>query len=440
MLCPECAKENPEGGEFCVFCGAALSSPLEPPARPRTSGMAIASFVLGLLGFLCVTAMAGLVLGIVSLVQIRRSQRRLRGEGLAIAGICLSALTPIFATLPVMLFPVYMRARESERKAICLSNVKNIALAFQMYIADNDDTLPPLEHRAEALEYFDGDPGGGRAWDPRREQPLDPDQHCPTVHMANPYLRWPVILDEYVMNREVWRCPSAQLQMPARFINGDIDWLGHLRAREGQWGEGSGLCVKASYPAGWGGEVTDSLSQRRLAVPLQRPAGTPHSPETGPMTGRPPEHVFVQSIAVNGSAAELKLAQVANLGRYVICADGGATVEDLSAGTLAFPDLCALECANDEIGWVDWEICAAAADCGLYNHAPNDGSFLLRPELRQRYARHLGGVNIGFLDGHAQWMNSETLLQDLRYGDVEGVTSWGPTSDDPWVSGVPTLY
>ncbi len=33
-----------------------------------------------------------------------------------------------------MVFPVFARARESARKVVCLSNIKNIALAFQMYL------------------------------------------------------------------------------------------------------------------------------------------------------------------------------------------------------------------------------------------------------------------------------------------------------------------
>ncbi|MGD0113634.1 MAG: hypothetical protein ABSD48_17385, partial [Armatimonadota bacterium] len=27
---------------------------------------------------------------------------------------------------------------------------------------------------------------------------------------SDPYLRWPVILDEYIKNRDVWNCPSSR--------------------------------------------------------------------------------------------------------------------------------------------------------------------------------------------------------------------------------------
>jgi hypothetical protein len=63
-----------------------------PPYGPAqaTSGLAIASLVLGIAGFLTITAVAGIVLGIVALTQLR--SRYQRGRGLAIAGITVSAV------------------------------------------------------------------------------------------------------------------------------------------------------------------------------------------------------------------------------------------------------------------------------------------------------------------------------------------------------------
>ena len=90
----------------------------------------------------------------------------------------------IIGILAAMVFPVFARARESARKAVCLSNVKNIALAIQMYLGDNNDVLPPSEKNAEIVHYF------------------SPCEDCDEVaNFANPYLRWPVMLDEYVKNR-----------------------------------------------------------------------------------------------------------------------------------------------------------------------------------------------------------------------------------------------
>src|SRR5512139_597689 len=97
----------------------------------------------------------------------------------------------IIGILAAMLFPVFARAREPARKIQCLSNVKNIALAFQMYLTDYDK-FPPTEHRQEVVDYFDF----GCVAEKR-------------LAAANPYLKYPVILDEYIKNRDVWTCPST---------------------------------------------------------------------------------------------------------------------------------------------------------------------------------------------------------------------------------------
>ena len=60
----------------------------------------------------------------------------------------------IIGILAAMVFPVFARARESARKAVCLSNVKNIALAIQMYLGDYNDHFPPTETRTEVVDWF----------------------------------------------------------------------------------------------------------------------------------------------------------------------------------------------------------------------------------------------------------------------------------------------
>jgi prepilin-type N-terminal cleavage/methylation domain-containing protein len=107
----------------------------------------------------------------------------------------------IIGILAAMVFPVFARARESARKAVCLSNVKNIALAIQMYLADNNDTLPPTESRPEVQEWFNT--WGDINW------PDDEFECLEMPSVANPYLTWVVCLDEYIKNRDVWRCPSS---------------------------------------------------------------------------------------------------------------------------------------------------------------------------------------------------------------------------------------
>ena len=48
----------------------------------------------------------------------------------------------IIAILAAILFPVFARAREKARQSACLSNLKQIGLAVQMYADDWDECLP----------------------------------------------------------------------------------------------------------------------------------------------------------------------------------------------------------------------------------------------------------------------------------------------------------
>ena len=115
LHCPRCASSITPADRECMVCGADLPPPPESPApsgqngqanagprgwatpppavaghRPvgESSGLAIAGFVLSVLGLFCgLLTLPGLVLSLVALVQCRRSQGRLKGEGLAIAGL-----------------------------------------------------------------------------------------------------------------------------------------------------------------------------------------------------------------------------------------------------------------------------------------------------------------------------------------------------------------
>jgi len=341
--------------------------------------------------------------------------RRRRGFTL----IELLVVIAIIGILAAMVFPVFARARESARKAVCLSNVKNIALAVQMYMADNNDVLPPEEHRREVIEYFQSVPGGHTS---RTYDIGDMSDRCNHDNHANPYLRWTVVLDEYVKNRDVWRCPSAKVFNGAAWIAPGPDWLSYYKSYEGNWGKYSddrddGPCYPA-FPPGWGGEVTDSFGQQRMALGWLG-------------YGASANRAFAQSIAIN-NVYGLKLVSVQDPVRYYICGDGGVQVEGGALGTAGWPDLCELECGNGTCGWADWEGCASwAADCGLYNNAPMDGSFIRNPELRKPYTRHLAGVNIGYLDGHASWILSERILTLWNDGEIFGIDRWGPDPTDP---------
>jgi prepilin-type N-terminal cleavage/methylation domain-containing protein/prepilin-type processing-associated H-X9-DG protein len=70
---------------------------------------------------------------------------RARGEGrCGFTLIELLVVIAIIAILAALLLPVLAGAKAQARKTACLNNLKQINLGFQLYAADNNDTLPSV--------------------------------------------------------------------------------------------------------------------------------------------------------------------------------------------------------------------------------------------------------------------------------------------------------
>jgi hypothetical protein len=110
MYCTNCGAQNPDGSSFCQKCGAALGTAaaptpvIQPVAIARkTSGMAVASLVLGILGFMTgITAVLAIIFGAVALGQIAKDPG-LDGKGMAIAGLVMGIVV-VVGWLLVFLF------------------------------------------------------------------------------------------------------------------------------------------------------------------------------------------------------------------------------------------------------------------------------------------------------------------------------------------------
>ncbi|MCK4794792.1 MAG: DUF4190 domain-containing protein, partial [Desulfobacteraceae bacterium] len=179
----------------CHSCSSVLTStPAQAPALGvKTSGLAIAALVLGILSIftLGLTAIPAIILGIISLVTIEKSGGRITGRGFAIAGI----VTPVLGFLPLMaiLLPALARAREQAKRAVCLNNLKQLSLAWVMYADENDDRIV---NGAAGSERAGQLPWVGRDWstddqDEKREM---------LVNGA---------LFPYCMTVKLYRCPAG---------------------------------------------------------------------------------------------------------------------------------------------------------------------------------------------------------------------------------------
>jgi prepilin-type N-terminal cleavage/methylation domain-containing protein len=79
-----------------------------------------------------------------SIIGDRRgvATRRHRPAPRAFTLIELLVVIAIIAILAAILFPVFAQAREKARAISCLSNLRQIGLATQMYLQDYDETYP----------------------------------------------------------------------------------------------------------------------------------------------------------------------------------------------------------------------------------------------------------------------------------------------------------
>ena len=302
---------------------------------------------------------------------------RLRRRGFTL--IELLVVIAIIAILAAMLFPVFARARESARKIQCLANVKNIALAVQIYLTDYD-RFPPAEHDAAVNQWFadkgcDMSPGC-----------------CNYSTLANPYLRWPVVFDEYTKNRDIWRCPSARTAATATWIVGPGNWFENLK-------RANCSCVcQLDWPIGWGGTVTDSFAD-----------GDTASIETG---------AFEVDYSVPRGDADRKTSSINDAAKHMVLVERSIKPDWWGVEQIAYPEICRVFWSSDLYRTGS---CAPTCsngsdnDCGPPDQNTTDiarwiNNFWGTSDLRKKYTRHMGGNNIGYADGHAAWMAADAMI------------------------------
>ena len=118
----------------------------------------------------------------------------------------------IIAILAAILFPVFARAKESAKKAVCISNLKQMGLALHMYAQDYDEVFPI----GPDLTQWGGD--------------------------GNPKLAFVLALWPYVKNRDEYYCPSchamAQANQSASTAAGRA-WGAALDNTDANWAVGN---------------------------------------------------------------------------------------------------------------------------------------------------------------------------------------------------------
>jgi len=124
----------------------------------------------------------------------------------------------IIAILAAILFPVFARAKESAKRAACLSNMRQIGLGFILYLGDQDDHCPDRRDLKTSL------PGGYRPWS--------------SWPPSDPRTGWAdVVLAPYLQSDDIWNCPSvlggALADLPQ--VRQDVDPQPHEPTRYWMW-------------------------------------------------------------------------------------------------------------------------------------------------------------------------------------------------------------
>jgi len=100
----------------------------------------------------------------------------------------------IIAILAAILFPVFAQAREKARGISCLSNMKQVGTAFQMYTQDYDENMVPYRYAVDPASNG----GAPRVW-------------------------WAKMLDPYNKSWAIYQCPSAP-DPKGIFSGGQFAW------------------------------------------------------------------------------------------------------------------------------------------------------------------------------------------------------------------------
>jgi prepilin-type N-terminal cleavage/methylation domain-containing protein/prepilin-type processing-associated H-X9-DG protein len=280
----------------------------------------------------------------------------------------------VIALLAALLFPVLAQARVSVRQSVCLSNVKQCALAAILYAQDFDETFPRLDNNGDC---WWNEPGCSL-----------PDWQNPGTDPNVPACMFWNVAQTYIKNRQIGWCPEV----------GKTDWQAVIANPEAifdpwgipHWGPYNPLLEDHYYGA-----------SAQMAVNLLVIDSIPPSVEYSPaLSGHPRSHL----------AAIVRPAQV------VLLVGDSVWDNQVGAGfalgnSMVWPNEPGSPCPDGGQGWT-W-----------YSHHPAKG------RLGSREAVESGLANVAMCDGHAKAFR-HSQLEHCEFAREAG--HWAFPYWDPW--------
>jgi prepilin-type processing-associated H-X9-DG protein len=103
---------------------------------------------------------------------------------------------------------------------------------------------------------------------------------------------------------------------------------------------------------------------------------------------------------------DVKTSQINDVAKWLVVGECSEVGERDNSADYAY-DTCQLKCSTVCGG--DWVNCSWSEACSI-----DSPKYQLDPTTRKTdpksRPRHLGGMNVGFADGHASWFDSEAIL------------------------------
>jgi hypothetical protein len=133
------------------------------PPQSRTSGLAIWSLVLGILGIICCSilcAIPGVICGHKALSKIKHSGGALTGEGLAIAGLVTGYIGILLAVIliPIAVIPNFVkaldRAHDKVMRIECINNLREIEAAKNRWASEKGKKIGDVPTAQDLKPYF----------------------------------------------------------------------------------------------------------------------------------------------------------------------------------------------------------------------------------------------------------------------------------------------
>jgi prepilin-type N-terminal cleavage/methylation domain-containing protein len=111
----------------------------------------------------------------------------------------------IIAILAAILFPVFAQAKAAAKKTSCLSNLKQLGTAAQIYLSDTDDVWPVT---------YGFDPAGGYTYDRLIPVPADWPTGLTAAALARNQAFWANNMQPYMKNLQMLNCPATTRKDP----------------------------------------------------------------------------------------------------------------------------------------------------------------------------------------------------------------------------------